>query len=168
MFFFINNFSLARSLIPYVQISDCLCFYSSAQHIDLTKIEKPRKLKEKSAASYSLPVPKLNSVTIYGEDFYEKCYSKRDPIRTGTSSGLRKNNPHPKKVTIHFKFTSKITHFLPSFFQDQAFSSKLLARFTDFLQDLARSDISCKIRHFLARSSQMPARIMHCLRRSWK
>ena len=90
-----------------------------------------------------------------------------------------------------------------SYFQDQAFSSKLLPRFRHFLQDLTRSVIffqitpkiqafsskllprsdiffqltskiqsflagSYKIRHFLPRSSKIPARIMHCLRRPCK
>ena len=74
-------------------------FSFSAQHIDLTKPEKGKKAKEKiGVATLSVPVPKLNSVTKYGEDYYEKAYSKRDPIRSGTSSGMRKNNPHPKKV----------------------------------------------------------------------
>ena len=53
---------------------------------------------------------------------------------------------------------SRFKHFLPSYFQDQAISSKI--RYF-----LARS---CKTRHFLARSSKIPVRIMHCLPRSWK
>ena len=74
-------------------------------------------------------------------------------------------------LQIH-TFSSKVLlgfrHFLPSYFHDLAFSSKLLPRsgiffqhlpkFRHFLQDLARS---CKIRHFVPRSSKIPARIMY-------
>ena len=81
----------------------------------------------------------------------------------------------------NFKFFFKFT------FKIQAFSSKLLSRFRQFrpcyFQDqVPRSSIffevtskiryflasSCKTRHCLARSSKRPARIMHCLPRSWK
>ena len=81
---------------------------------------------------------------------------------------------------IFFQDISKIRDFLPSYFQDQAFSFKLLPRSGIFFQVLPRSDIffqvtskihtflarSCKTRHFLPRSSKIPARIMHCLPRS--
>ena len=42
---------------------------------------------------------------------------------------------------ILFQDTSKIRHFLPSYFQDQAISSKLLPRSDFFLQGLERPDI---------------------------
>ena len=59
---------------------------------------------------------------------------------------------------IFFQDTSKIRHFLPSYFQDQIFSCKIL-------QD---QTFSCKILQDQTLSSKIPARIMHCLPRSWK
>ena len=103
-------------------------------------------------------------------------------------------NFHLEIFRLFFQFTFKIQafspklllsrfrHFLPSYFQDQAFSSKLLPRSGIFFQVtskiryfLARScktrhflSRSCKTRHYLPRCSKIPARIMHCLPRSWK
>ena len=45
--------------------------------------------------------------------------------------------------SIFFQVTSKIRHFLPRYFQDQTFSSKLLPRSGIFFQ------VTFKIRHFL-------------------
>ena len=80
------------------------------------------------------------------------------------------------------KLLSRIRHFRPRCFQDQAFSFKLLPRSGISFQVLPRSDIfiqvtskihtflarSCKTRHFPPRSSKIPARIFHSLPRFWK
>ena len=34
----------------------------------------------------------------YDETFYAKYTGKAEPLRTGTSSGTRANNPHPSQV----------------------------------------------------------------------
>ena len=73
---------------------------------------------------------------------------------------------------IFFQVTSKIRHFLPSYFQDRAFSSKLLPGSGIFFHITSKIHTivarSCKTKSFLPRSSKIPARIMHCLSRSWK
>ncbi len=38
----------------------------------------------------------------YDETFYKKDVTREEPIRTGTSSGNRNNNPHPSKVEFHY------------------------------------------------------------------
>ena len=34
----------------------------------------------------------------YDETYYHKTVKREEPIRTGTSSGNRRNNPHPSRV----------------------------------------------------------------------
>ena len=36
--------------------------------------------------------------THYDDTYYKKDINRREPIRTGTSSGNRNNNPHPTQV----------------------------------------------------------------------
>lgn len=36
----------------------------------------------------------------YDEQYYQKAVKREEPIRTGTSSGNRRNNPHPSKVCL--------------------------------------------------------------------
>lgn len=38
----------------------------------------------------------------YDSEYYYKTVKKAEPIRAGTSSGSRINNPHPSKVVLRF------------------------------------------------------------------
>lgn len=40
----------------------------------------------------------------YDLTYYEKEIDRRPPIRTGTASGTRANNPHPSKVNFKHRF----------------------------------------------------------------
>ncbi|XP_064610080.1 testis-expressed protein 26-like [Liolophura sinensis] len=45
-------------------------------------------------------------MTLYTEDFGNKPINLCDPIRSGTSSGERNNNPHPKQAFMTWRFPS--------------------------------------------------------------
>ncbi|CAH1778395.1 unnamed protein product [Owenia fusiformis] len=57
-------------------------------------------------ASYGLSEPIGD--TTYGTEFSDKGYMKPEQIRTGSSSGHRKNNPHPLKAFMVWKFPKGI------------------------------------------------------------
>ena len=40
----------------------------------------------------------------YDETYYQKEMTREQPIRTGTASGTRNNNPHPSKEFMIFRF----------------------------------------------------------------
>ena len=40
----------------------------------------------------------------YDSQYYHKTVKKEEPIRSGTSSGYRSNNPHPSQVLISLLF----------------------------------------------------------------
>lgn len=53
------------------------------------------------AASYDLNGPIGNST--YSNEFYQKLQKKAAPIRTGTASGDRRNNPHPLETFMNWR-----------------------------------------------------------------
>ena len=46
---------------------------------------------------------KMEEATSYGADYFEKDFSKPKPIYSATSSGYRRNNPHPSREFMEWK-----------------------------------------------------------------
>ncbi|XP_074651528.1 testis-expressed protein 26-like [Tubulanus polymorphus] len=59
-------------------------------------------------ASYDLSGPL--GTTTYNGQFYKKPTRKQEPIRTGTASGQRQNNPHPAQSFMVWRFPRKSFH----------------------------------------------------------
>jgi hypothetical protein len=65
------------------------------------------------------PPAKSQFSTTAGTDYSWKDYSKEEPIRSGTASGQRKNNPHPHEAFIKWKLNKN------KLFIDPGMASKL-------------------------------------------
>ncbi|XP_035682248.1 testis-expressed protein 26-like isoform X1 [Branchiostoma floridae] len=63
---------------------------------------RPGTTKHSYITPYQLP-EKIGHTT-YHDQYYSKGHHKREPIRSGTSSGNRKNNPHPFQSFMVWKF----------------------------------------------------------------
>ncbi|XP_013421037.1 testis-expressed protein 26 [Lingula anatina] len=57
------------------------------------------------ASTYELGGP--IGATTYDEEFYKKPNKRTEPVRSGTASGARRNNPHPPESFMVWKFPKR-------------------------------------------------------------
>ncbi|XP_068719087.1 uncharacterized protein [Montipora capricornis] len=60
------------------------------------------------SSSKIFPSRSNNNPTSYRTDFNQKYVGKTKPIRAGTASGSRRNNPHPSEAFMIWKFPSRL------------------------------------------------------------
>ena len=60
-------------------------------------------------APFNVANMKMEHKTSYGTQYFEKDFSKPSPIYSATSSGFRRNNPHPSREFMEWKIPRDFT-----------------------------------------------------------
>ncbi|CAF0969855.1 unnamed protein product [Brachionus calyciflorus] len=74
--------------------------------IDRTETSKTIAYRPMTSNAFRIPFNLSDPIgeSHYDSQYYHKTAKKEEPIRTGTASGFRSNNPHPSKEFMVFRF----------------------------------------------------------------